>query len=61
MLEALKAAGMYALTAIITAIATRYHLTGEQQAALTADVAALAAAASGVILHYIAYQKEPPK
>ena len=60
-MEVIKAVGMYALTGIITAIATRYHLNGEQAAALTADVMALTSGAVGVVMHQIAYKTDPKK
>lgn len=58
--EILKAAAMYLLTSAMTALATRYHLTGEQTAAITADVVALGSGVVGVALHWVAYKSVPP-
>lgn len=58
--EVLKAAAMYFLTSAMTAVATRYHLTGDQTAAITADVVALGSGVVGVALHWIAFKTVPP-
>lgn len=60
MTEVAKAMCMYLLTSGMTALATRYHLTGEQTAAITADVVAGATMLTGVALHWLAYNSLPP-
>jgi hypothetical protein len=59
--EVLKAGGMYVLTSVLTVIATRYHLSGDQTAAISADVLTALSAVSGVALHYVAYKTDPNK
>lgn len=54
MWEAGKAVLAYAATAGLAAAASRYHLSGDQVAAIAADLAALAAAGTGIYTHYLA-------
>lgn len=61
MKEVLKAAGMYALTGIVSAVASRYHLDGSQTAAVMADAIAGAAMVGGIALHWKAYMTPPGK
>jgi len=46
-----QSAGAYAVTAGMAWLASRYHLTGDQVAAITTDVVGLGAAATGIYLH----------
>lgn len=61
MKEVLKAAGMYALTGIVSAIASRYHLDGSQTGMVMADAVTGVTMAAGVGMHYLAYKTTPPK
>lgn len=59
--ETLKAAGAYAVSVLLAHISARYHLSGEQTAAVAADLGTAVAAFGGVWMHYFAYKSEPPK
>ena len=59
--EIVKAAGAYATTAVLAALAQRYHLTADQVTAITMDAGAVAAAVAGVYMHKLAADKEPKK
>ena len=61
MLELAKPVALYALTGVTTWLASRYHLSGDQTAAVTADVVAGAAMVGGVATHWLAYIAPPPK
>lgn len=67
MWEYSKAATVYALTMILSALASRYHLTTDQSQLLSNDVWAVAAGiaalftgAGGVYLHGQAAKMQPP-
>lgn len=61
MKEFAKAMGMYAATWFVGVVAARYHLNGEQTAAVMADVVGAAAMVAGATMHYIAWKTDPNK
>lgn len=61
LIEVIKAAGMYAVTGAVSWVASRYHLDGQQTAAVMADAVGIATGATGVAMHLAAYRSAPPK
>ena len=58
-METLKPVVAYALTGIMSWLAGRYHLSGDQVAAISADVIGFGAAAAGVMAHRAAAAATP--
>lgn len=59
-MEVLKPVGAYAVTAITAWLASRYHLDGNQTAAIASDLVGAGAIAYGVFAHYTAWKTIPP-
>ena len=57
----IKPTAAYAVSILLAHIAQRYHLTGDQTAAIMADVATAATFAAGLFVHKQALNQEPPK
>jgi hypothetical protein len=57
-MEIVKASSAYAATAVLGWAASRYHLSGDQVAAILADLGTLAAAGGGVWMHVQNRKKE---
>lgn len=61
MLDYIQPVLAYAATVLLAHVAQRYHLSGEQTAAIMADLGTAGTFALGLLAHRTALNKEPSK
>lgn len=57
----IKPIAAYAVGIVLAHVAARYHLSGDQVTAITADIGTAAAVVAGLFVHRQALNQEPPK